>query len=54
MKIKFKKIKDRVSTQEQLGLAEFHKKFGGEAALKLLALRSRLNNKRNDQRQVAT
>lgn len=44
MKVKFKNIKDKVSEPEQLGLAEYHKKFGGDEALRLVTLRSRFNN----------
>lgn len=46
MKVKFRSIKDRVSKNEQEGLAQYHQKFGGTESIKLLALRSRFNNGR--------
>jgi hypothetical protein len=43
MKIKFKKIMNRVPEEDREGLGQFHQRFGGEAALKLIALRQRFN-----------
>jgi hypothetical protein len=45
MKIKFKNIKDRVVEREQKGLAQYHQKYGGQASLRLLALKSKLNRR---------
>lgn len=44
-KIKFINIKDRVPEREQAGLSQYHRTYGGEAALRLVNLKSKFERR---------